>query len=209
MRFIAAALVALTLSATAGAGAQVLTKTDGDLVPMTPAVMAGRINDRAAEIIRTYPAGTTAARTAQINIIPPDGADEHRQLRGNAIVLIAAVTHGAEELPLKRVYIRMPDGRDLNLKQLSRSTQPMVAGSPGQTLYGDYREDSLYLAPLNLIYGNGTIMADFTVNRQDFKIYELPIPIPDYWKSSMESGGDPTFGDITAFLRRYYPGYAQ
>lgn len=189
------------------AQAQVLTTSQQTDAYVTPAVMERRINDRALEIQRTYPAGTTAARTIQINVSPAASAAENTAMGGNALVLLSVVTHKSEELPLQRAFFRLASGDEAPLKLLGRSRQPITPDSAAHLLYGPYREDSFYLMPVHLLVEEGTVLADFTTNRTDFRIFQFPIDAPDYWKPDVLSGQSPDPATLASVFARDFPGY--
>jgi hypothetical protein len=202
LRAILAALALLALPA----HAQVLTKGESGNAA-TPEEMHRRIDNRAKEIVATYPAGTIAARTGQIHAIPPEGAAEIAAMGGNAVALIASVTHDPAELPLKRAFFRSVSGVDTELKLIGRVTQPIAPDSTAHTVYGDNRMDSFFLLPLHLWAGGGTLMVDFSINRTDFKVFEFPPQTPEGWQVGMTSGATPNSTALAAMLLREFPGY--
>lgn len=201
-----AALLAL-LAFALPAHAQVLSTREYTDEVVTPAVMGKRIDDRALEIQRTYPAGTTAARTIQINTATANSAAENQAIGGNVMVLLAVVTHRSEELPLKRAFFRLTSGEEVPLTFLDRSRQPVDPESPAYALYGPYREDSFYLMPLHLLAAEGSIFADFAANRTDFRIYQFPIEPPDFWSAGQPSGQTPDRAALASMFVREFPGY--
>ena len=197
----------IALMVLASANAQVVEKGPVTAQPVTVDVMTGRIEQHAQRVLTEYPPGAAVARSVQIDSAWPRDAAEHRQLHGNSVVLLSAVTHIADELPLRRVYIRTKAGAEIDLPKLSSTRRAIDPKSKAYAVFGPYREDSFYLAPIDAVMTEGAVMADFATGRNGFRISENPVDPPQYWKPGMESGGKPEAGAIQVILLREFPGF--
>jgi hypothetical protein len=89
------------------------------------------------------------------------------------VLLLTVVTHKAEELPLKRVYIRAND-QDVPVQKPSSRRGDVDSALLTHKIYGPYRETGFYLLPTGMTLRDGQLLADFAVNRTAMPILQLP-----------------------------------
>ncbi|HYX67889.1 MAG TPA: hypothetical protein VE825_02050 [Terriglobales bacterium] len=165
-------LVAVVLALTLLAGAQEAAAPAP--APPTPAELDQAIEDFA----RGIPAGITADRYAAYAVAMPKDAAEYQALNKHALLVVAALSKDASELPLKRVYLEQEKGTT-ELWPFAVVRRDMPADSAAGKLMGTHRVDSYYLIPLSAWRQPGTLLADFAAHRQEFILGKFPQPIKE------------------------------
>jgi len=105
-------------------------------------------------------------RTAHYDLTGPADNQEYIALNKNLVLMITAVTHNKEELPIKRVYLKSSDGEIVLEKFLSKSMS--VTDDKVKDVLGAYREDSFYLLPIYLTDGSRDLLIDWQKGRDGF-----------------------------------------
>jgi hypothetical protein len=174
---------------------------------VTPAEMDRRLEQQAADTKRIAP---KAARVALVDFAWPQNAEEYRATGKFIIVLVVAVSQLEEELPLKRLYVQA-GSRVVPLQKISSERRTLPEGSEVATVLGRFREDALYVAPAGPMMRKGDLLIDFAVNRNGFRVYELPGVPPDFVRADRKpdpaKGAKPNAGAIRAMIEREYPGF--
>jgi len=151
------------------------------------------------------------ARAANVDLCWPSSAEEYRALAKYMVVLVSVVTRTKAELPLRRVFIDV-DGKQTELFKLGGDAVGVRKGTLTHAMLGPYREDGFYLAPAALMMGNGLLKADFAVNRDGFRLYQLPGTPPDFVKSDSDpmppADTSPDVAAVKALFLREYKGFA-
>ena len=114
-----------------------------------------------------------AARYPRFNIAWPNDVGEFGALAKQTVLLLTVVTQKAEELPVKRVYIRA-GGKDVDAVKLSSWRSEIDAGRTAYRLFGRYREDGFYLLPAATLMREGVVYADWSANRTEMAIVRTP-----------------------------------
>ena len=140
----------------------------------TPAQLDQAIEDFA----RGIPAGITADRYAAFAVAMPADAAEYQALNKHALLVVAALSKDASELPLKRVYLEQGK-RTLELPFVALVHSEVPAGSAAGKLMGTHRVDAYYLIPTSAWRKPGTLLADFAAHRQEFILGRFPQPIQE------------------------------
>jgi len=191
------------------AQAQVTTKNAEPTGAVTPDDMSRRLDESAQKIRKTGAAG--ADRAAQIDFAWAQDEEEYRALAKYVIVLVCAVSKNEKELPLKRVYIRDKWRHEVPLERISSELREVPKDSAVYSVFGAYREDSFYLAPAQLMKGEGEVVADFAANRSGFRLYGLPAEAPDFVEADRHGkparGAKPEPKALKAMLEREYSGF--
>jgi hypothetical protein len=117
--------------------------------------------------------GGPSARVSHVWIFFAGGPNEFAALGRYSVLLLTVVTHKAEELPLKRVYIRAND-RDVPVQKLSSWRGDVDSALLTRKIYGPYRETGFYLLPTGMTLRDGQLLADFAANRTGMPILQLP-----------------------------------
>src|SRR5437870_1811762 len=84
---------------------------------------------------------------------------EFEALGIHTVFLIATWAQKSEELPVKRVYLRV-DGHELPIYKVSSWKTPVDSGSLTAKMYGTNREDGFYLMPGGALLRKGEIVMD-------------------------------------------------
>ena len=207
MRLFAAVTTALLLFALPAA-AQVTHKgpvKQGAVTPETIAQRLAGVAERAQKIPQGVP------RAAIIDFSWPQDVAEYRALGKYIIVFVSAVSHEADELPLKRVYVES-DGSQVTLEKIASVRRDVPRSSPVHTALGPYREDAFYLAPAGSMMRKGLVLVDFAARRSGFRLYELPGTPPAFVTADRAPmpapGAEPDQRALKAMIEREYTGFA-
>ena len=200
---------ALALLLSHAADAQTLTQRPVSQNPVSPADMTARLEKSAIRTQKSAPQG--AARGSSVDFAWASSPEEYRALAKHVLVLVSVVTQDAAELPLRRVYVVDPGGKETELTKLSSRFSGVRKGSVTFSVLGPYREDGFYLAPAGPIMADGYLQADFAVQRNGFNLYKLPGTPPDFIKadgSPMPApDAKPETPAVKAMLQREYKGF--
>jgi hypothetical protein len=205
MRAIAAgfAVVMLLAQAPSSSVAQVTSPRQSIQAPAPPEVMSERLEATAADILRV---GATAARLAQYDLAWPATPDEYGDVGKTALLLVSAVSGDLNELPIRRVYLRI-DGVDVPLQRIS-SLRSEVGSARIRAAVGAYREDAFFLVPARAIRRPGNLLVDFAANRSEFNLAALPLDTPSFVAKDPDTGpSQPKGGAIATFFKREFPGW--
>lgn len=182
--------------------------------PASLAVVDGRIEEAAAEYGARLkeagiPPGTQVfPRIAFADVTYPADEEEYAALAGHAILLVTALAWSADELPLKRVYVRSGSDR-VALERLAvvLSRQPAERASAG--IFGRYRADALYLLPAKLVMRKSQLLVDFARNRNGFGLLSFGGALHEKlaWMRTARSRGEkPSKEALARILNREFPG---
>lgn len=130
------------------------------------------IDQALEEMARQYSSRPTD-RGVQEDIAFPATEQEYRKLGKHAILLIAAVTHDAAELPLQRVYLEK-NGSVVELQKIGSFLYRTPAGSAVERVLGPYRENAFYLLPISAFFKRTDLLIDFARNRVAFNLIQFP-----------------------------------
>jgi hypothetical protein len=161
----------------------------------------------AAEMQRAR--GGLGARNGFYTIVWPKDAAERDDLAQNTIVLMTVVSQKQEELPLRRVYLATPDGRAMDLRQISTWQSGVNPKSLAYKELGKFRQDAFYLIPGAALERDGEVRLDFAVNRAGFVLMRLPSKKPDLGFEFAEPppGAQPKNEAVRALIQRRFPGF--
>jgi hypothetical protein len=173
---------------------------------VTPQNIDQRLEKRAADVKKIAPQG--ADRYILFDLSYPHDHAEYVAVGKTALVLVVAISKRADELPLRRVYTRV-GSRDVDLPKLGGKRLETRTGSLARALFGPYREDAFYLAPVGALLHESLLLADFARNRTGFFINRTPLDPPDFIRDDRERDVAGTAQDaaVRAFVAREYPGY--
>lgn len=207
MRRVLVATLALLLSQ--AAFAQTPTQRPVSQNPVSPSDMTKRLETSAIRTRKSAPQG--AARGSSVDFAWPSDAAEYRALAKHVLVLVSVVTQDVTELPLRRVYVVDPGGKQTELTKLSSQRSNVRKGSVTSSVLGPYREDGFYLAPAGAMMADGVLQADFAVHRNGLNLYKLPGTPPDFIRADSDpmpaKDARPETSAVKAMLRREYRGF--
>lgn len=164
--------------------------------------------EKSAGDFRTQRPNDVATRFVEYDMAFPRRGDEYEGFGHQGVILIGAMSHDADELPIARVYIRL-DGREVELKRIMSTQREFDATSDAAQVYGPHRQDAFYLVPIELLQPGAQVLCDFAVHRTGFLIDDHPPPAPAFARDDKATGADPTPAALHGFLDREYPGFAQ
>ena len=148
-------------------------------------------------------------RFVDYDLALPRDAGEYSRLGGYGVVLLIAISHDSDELPLRKVYIRS-GGHDTPLRRLYR-----VADEPGEatavrSVFGQYREYEFFLVPVGLAISDHQLLCDFAAHRDGFAVGSTPEDPPFYLNPQLyqRTGGTPSKAQLRDFIKREWPGIA-
>jgi hypothetical protein len=199
----------LALLLSQAADAQTLTQRPVSQNPVSPSDMTARLENSAIRTKKSAPQG--AARGSSVDFAWASAPQEYRALAKHVLVLVSVVTQDAAELPLRRVYVVDPGGKETALTKLSSQLSAVRKGSVTASVLGPYREDGFYLAPAGPMMADGYLQADFAVRRNGFNLYKLPGTPPDFIKADGDPipspDAKPETSAVKAMLQREYRGF--
>jgi hypothetical protein len=152
-----------------------------------------------------------SARYRIFSISWSDEVDEYQRMARHVVMLLTVVTQKREELPLARVYVRA-GGRDVTLRKIGSTRREYAAGNVAGKMFGRYREDAFYLVPGSALMRDGAVYADFSANRKEMGVVQLPTTVgqeraKDFPTDEPPANSKPDADAFKAFMNRKYPGF--
>src|SRR5437588_2884056 len=92
-----------------------------------------------------------------------------------AVFLVTVWTQKAEELPVKRIFIRAPRGEEIPVLSVLSWRTPVEQGSATAKRYGAYRQDGYYLVPTGALTREGQLIMDLSAGATEQVLLELPL----------------------------------
>jgi len=140
----------------------------------------------------------------------PGDRAEFDALAHYSLLILTVVTQTAQELPVRRVYTRLPD-REIPVLKLASWRRDVDQTLVTYKMYGPYREDGLYLFPLGAYLRTAQIQMDLATNRSGLPVLELPAEWPD-WLRTVQSpepipGALPNLRTLQDFIKRKTSGF--
>ena len=172
---------------------------------ISPAGMSNRIEQTANE----YKLFAPIPRVGLIDTAFPANSNEYKALNGFTVMLVSVLSQTSEELPPKRVYVKIGKGI-IELKLLSSAFIEVDPTLLTANVFGKNRWDGLYLFPLYFKRDAQELLIDFAKNRNGFvlskfsaedvhELGQLPVDKP----TSKEPNPEALRGIIT----REFPGF--
>src|SRR5450432_437096 len=96
------------------------------------------VDERLESVAKEYKDRGQLARVALYDIAFPADPAEYRSLGGYAVMLVSAIAQAKDELPPKRVYVRMPESV-IELQLISSSSSVIPPDSPIAKAFGTHR----------------------------------------------------------------------
>ncbi|MGD0023037.1 MAG: hypothetical protein ABSC37_00220 [Xanthobacteraceae bacterium] len=132
---------------------------------------------------------------------------EFEALARHTVFLFAIWTQKPEELPVKRIYIRV-DGKEQTVYKVSSWKTPVDKGSLTAKMYGPNREDGFYLVPGGALLQKGQIVLDLA-DQAGWVMLDLPANTATNRFPNLNPGPNakPDLGTLQAIIRRMFPGF--
>lgn len=201
------ALVAASTAAPAQAGKQeAKPPATAEKAPATPEAIQERIEEAEEE----YRGAAPVPRIGFFDVAYPSDVDEYVELAGNAVAIVTVFVQDKDELPVKRAYLNLPGGGEVELKFItSVQSRQAEAGAKAAKTFGAHRLDALYLLPLHLNFREASLMVDFNKARHGLRLgsihgstFVLKDKLPD--KTLADAPSEPA---LRQFIEREYPGF--
>ena len=171
--------------------------------PATPERMSRRIEEAAIK----YQAHAPIPHVVLYDIGYPRDDQEYNALDGHAVILLTALAHEREELPLQRAYV-LVEGKEIELKPLRLALAELPAGSVSAKTFGAFRADALYLLPVYLRLKPANLFVDYAKNKNGLKVAAFGTPVSsDVSRLNIKppTGMGPTDKVLEEFIKREYP----
>jgi hypothetical protein len=154
--------------------------------------------------------GQPIERSHSCQILGTDAA-EFDALAHYSILILTVVTQATEELPLKRVYLRMPD-REIPLLKIASWRMDVAPTLVTYKMFGPYREDGFYLFPVSAILRVAQLQIDLAANRSGLPLLEFPFQLGPNFLTTMQNpdplpGALPNVKALQAFIKKRTSGY--
>lgn len=172
---------------------------------VTRQAFEARFDASAVELLAARP-GIRADRFAAFDIARPRDAEEWKRLKGNAVILLGALSQDASELPLAKVYLESPDGNRVMLRRLGSVSRTLAPASQAAKIFGPNVTEEFYLVPASALAGNVAFKCDFAKNRLAFVLSRELTPMRDA-PPAQSSSGPPPAAAVRALVAREYPGF--
>jgi hypothetical protein len=201
----AAALVVLAPSATLWAQ-NILNPDKLQAGATTPETVNAQIRSSA---VAQQALGTAAARIGLYTITWAKDAAELDALAQNAVLMMTVISQTQAELPVKRVYLVTPDGKQTTLRQLNTWRGSIGAKTLAYTQLGKFLQDAFYLIPAAAVRRAGEVQLDFAINRVGFVLVHLPTIAQDlgYEPHDPAPGAQVDNAALRAMMQREFPGF--
>ena len=122
------------------------------------------------------------------------------------------LTQKAEELPVKRIFIRAPRGEEIPVPNVLSWRTPVEQGSATAKRFGPYRQDGYYLIPTGALMREGQLIMDLTAGRTEWALVDLPSSVyvsqqGKIFTGDPPPGARPELKTLQDFIRREFPGF--
>jgi hypothetical protein len=143
------------------------------------------------------------------NIAYPEDRPSYEALNGHALLLLTAISHKKEELPLKSVYVQ----QDATRTELQRIAMVLSDQSNSENIsvkvFGAYRMDAVYALPIQLRMKTGTLTVDFAQNYSGVKVATFGSPLPkgvaELVSNPLKNQTIPPLSVLEAFMEDEFP----
>ena len=139
-------------------------------------------------------------------------ATEFAALAKYTVYLFMVWTQKAEELPIKRIFIRAPRGQEIPALNVMSWRMPVEQGSATAKRFGPYRQDGFFLFPTGALLRDGQIIMDLTTGASEWVMVDLPSAVAAkrqgiFSNPDAAQGAKPNLKTLQDFVRREYPGF--
>jgi hypothetical protein len=150
-------------------------------------------------------------RQTYYTILDARNVAEFDALAHYSLLILTVVTQSAEELPLKRVYLRMPD-REVPVVKIASWRREVDQTLVTYRMFGPYREDGFYLFPLSAFLRVAQLQVDFAANRSGLPVLDLPAQVGPAWLRTLRNPDPlpdalPNVRALQEFIKRRTAGF--
>jgi len=172
---------------------------------VTRQAFEARFDASAVELLAARP-GVRADRFAAFDIARPRDAEEWKRLKGNAVILLGALSQDASELPLAKAYLENADGSRVMLRRVGSVSRTLAPTSQAAKIFGPNVSEEFYLVPASALGGNVAFKCDFAKHRLAFVLSTALTPLKDV-PAVQSVAGPPPAAAVRAMVAREYPGF--
>jgi len=140
----------------------------GSYGPTVPDSMNARVEQAAID----YAAYAPVPRIALFDSAVPKDVDEYNAVDGYGVILITVISQEQDELPPKRLYVRI-GGSEVDLRLFASGFEKVSGSTKVQEVLGKYRWDGLYYYPVYFSAKAQEIVIDYAKNRAGFVIQKF------------------------------------
>jgi hypothetical protein len=178
----------------------------GSSDPVTPEEIKSRGEEQAQKLQYSLPRHFTFSGA------PPRDRKELTALANYMVYLFVVWTQKAEELPVKRIFIRAPRGEEIPVPNVSSWRAPVDQGSPTAKRFGPYRQDGFYLVPTGAMVGEGQLILALTAGQTEWPLVDFPSSVAvsrqgKFLSGDPAPGAKPNLEFLQNFVRREFPGF--
>lgn len=172
--------------------------------PVSPATMNDRIERAASEYRQHAP----IPRVALFDIAYPADEDEYKALDGYAVMLVTVLSQTVDELPPRRVFVKVGE----ETSNLTLIASVFSNADPAQltaAVFGTNRWEGLYLFPVYLKGVAQELLTDFARNREGFVLTRFrEQDLQDFpFTVTKPKAGKPNPGALATIISREFPGF--
>jgi len=171
---------------------------------VTRQAFEARFDTSATELLAARP-GVRADRFAAFDIARPRDAEEWKRLKGNAVILVGALSQDGSELPLAKAYLESADGTRVILQRLGFVHRTLPSTSLAAKTFGPNVTEEFYLVPASALGNNVAFKCDFAKNRLGFVLSTALTPLKD--APAAQAAGAPPAAAVRTMVAREYPGF--
>jgi hypothetical protein len=136
---------------------------------------------------------------------------EFEGLGRHIVFLISIWSQKPEELPVKRVFLRV-DGNETPIDKVSSWNTPVDGNSLTAKIFGSSREDGFYLVPGGAMLRKGQLVLDLSAGRTNWILVEFPSTVASTESKRFPNpdpapNAKPNLQALQAFIKRKYPGF--
>lgn len=179
---------------------------------ITGVVTPDRVNENLENSAgRRDAAGGPVARGEAFYLWYADNPNEFSALALYSVLFLAVLTQKAEEMPVRRVYIRTSNG-DVALPKLSSWSSRNSDTLLSTKIFGPNREDGFYLFPTAAIFRDGQLQVELSGTNPIIRIVQLPIKDPPervmkFPHEDPRAGAKPNLRALQAFMAKKTSGF--
>lgn len=171
----------------------------------SPSTVNSRINSVASDLEQYAP----VPRIAFFDIAHPENADEYRALNGFSVMLLTVFAQRADELPPKRVFVRIGN-EILELALISSVFSKTELTELTAKVFGESRWEGLFLFPTHLERDAQELLMDFAKNREGFvltKFKSQNLESLNKLSLTKPSSEKPNGAALLKIISREFPGF--
>jgi hypothetical protein len=178
----------------------------GALGPTTPERIKSEAEEKAQKFQDSRP------RHFTFTGVDPSDRKEFTALAKYMVYLFVVWTQKAQELPVKRIFIRAPRGEEIPVPNVLSWRTPVDQGSATAKRFGPYRQDGFYLVPTGAMVREGQLIMDLTAGRTEWALVDFPSSVAASQQGKFLSGdpapgAKPELKTLQDFIRREFPGF--